>query len=112
MNDPREEKSVPSRLFFIDVNVTLTKKVSVLTDNYELVKDIDGHVYENLDNTDWETEYKESHYKINELLDMLKVYARNEIIHLPKGSVREIELRHIISDCEGWSVESESYEEG
>jgi hypothetical protein len=110
MNDPREEKNVPMRTFDVLASFTMTRKVSVLTSDYELVNDLDGHLFVDNSRTDWESAYKEDHYTVSELLGKLEAFATEEIKHIPKGSKRERELRNIINESRRWTCE-ECYEE-
>ena len=112
MKDPREEKSVPLRTFDVDVTYVLTKKASVVTSDYELSEDFDGHTVVETKYTDWNAAYEEDHYTVKELLDMLSDYAKKELRMLPSQSQRAIELRNILHDCEGWNLDEYNYEEG
>lgn len=112
MKDPTEERNAPMRVFDIEVTYTLFKKDTVVTNDYELECDDEGKLYEDTQSTDWYSAYKEDHYTVLELLDILKNRAKDELKKLPANSQRACELKRIIRDCKGWKLNESHYEEG
>lgn len=111
MNDPREEKVVPTRTFDVMATYTIQKKVSVLTDDYELYENDCGGFSAFTDNTDWEASYRQDHHTITELISKFAEMLKDELRHLPHDSLKAKELRLLLNDCYGWTVEGENYEE-
>lgn len=113
MKDPREEKNPPMQGFDVNVTCTLTKKASVVTDDYEVCEDLFGNKYNDTSRINWKDAYYEDHYyNIKSLLAELVVYAQKELRMLPQNSTRAREVQTLIRECEGWEIEEEHFEEG
>lgn len=111
MRDPREERSAIMRTFDVRATYTLSKRVSVLSDDYEIEALEDGSASVNTDKTRWEDAYTEDHYTVCELLEKLSEILKEKLHEIPYNSSKAIELRRMLSDCYGWSVDEYSYEE-
>lgn len=113
MKDPREEKTLPNREFYVDVSYTILKKAKVVTDDYTPILTEDGRICaENTANTDWKEAYESEHYTVLELLHELEQYINKELCMVAAGSGRGRELQRMKEDVQGWELEEEHYEEG
>lgn len=112
---PWNEKKIPERDFSVDVVCTIYKmNVQVCTSDYIPEIDEEGSSYANTENTDWATAYKrDHHHTIPQLLDILKGYVIKELRDdkVVKTKSHKDKLKHILDDCEGWILDSESYNE-
>lgn len=108
-NDPSapwNEVSVPEREFDITISQTLSKTVTITTDNY--IPEVDyetGDLYTNTSETDWYEVYENEHYTIPELLEHLQVFAKKELENVSPNSGIGRELQNIISACKDWIVD-------
>lgn len=103
---PWNEPVVPEREFEITISQTLSKLVTVTTDNY--IPEVDyetGHMYTNTSETDWYEVYENEHYTIPSLLEHLQVFAEKELKNVSPNSGRGRELQNIISACKDWIVD-------
>ena len=113
MKDPREDKHVPLCHFMCNATNVMVRKAKLLTNDYESMYDEDGqYVGDDTSNTDWENEYKHSHYTIPELLGELARYLKIELCEGNINKRRKSELKYMLADCEAWELEEETYEEG
>lgn len=111
---PWNEKKVPERDFPIVVVCTIYKmNAQVCTSDYIPEIDEDGDSYANTENTDWATAYKRDHYTIPQLLNILQGYVIKELRddNVVKTKNHKDKLKHILDDCDGWILDSESYDE-
>ena len=113
MKDPREDKHIPLRQFMCDATNVMIHKAKVVTNDYEQCYNEDGeYAGEDLSCTNWEYEYKNSHYTIQELLGELAKYVKKELCETNITKRRQSELKYMLEDCEAWETEEETYEEG
>lgn len=111
---PWNEKKVPEREFPVVVVCTIYKmNVQVSTSDYIPEIDEDEDSYANTENTDWATAYKRDHYTIPQLLNILQGYVIKELRDdkVVKTKNYKDKLKHILDDCDGWILDSESYDE-
>lgn len=114
-NDPSapwNDPVVPEREFEITISQTLSKTVTVTTDNY--IPEVDyetGDLYTNTSETNWYEVYEDEHYTIPELLEHLQVFAEKELKNVSPNSGRGKELQNIISACKDWIVDDYCIEE-
>ena len=108
---PYNEPVVPEQEFEITISQTLSKTVTVTTDNYNPILDESGLVYIDTSETDWYEVYEEQHYTITELLEHLQVFAEKELKNVSPNSGRGIELQNIINACKDWIVDDYCIEE-
>lgn len=109
---PWNDPVVPEREFDITISQTLSKIVTVTTENY--IPEVDyetGDVYINTSETDWYEVYENEHYTIPELLEHLQVFAKKELENVSPNSGRGIELQGIINACKDWIVDDYCIEE-
>lgn len=111
MKNPTEEKHVQMRTFDVRATYTISKKVSVLTDDYDIETLEDGSAAVCTDKTYWEDVYTEDHYTIRELLDKLADMLKSELRRIPYNSSKAIGMRKMLNDCYGWEIEESNYEE-
>lgn len=103
---PYNEPVVPEREFEITISQTLSKLVTVTTDNY--IPEVDyetGHMYTDTSETDWYEVYEGQHYTIPSLLEHLQVFAEKELENVSPNSGRGRELQSIINACKDWIVD-------
>lgn len=106
LDAPWNDPVVPEREFEITISQTLSKTVTVTTDNYIPEVDLEtGHVYTNTSETDWYEVYEEQHLNIQELLVILKEYATRDLKNTIPDSGKGRELKDIIEACENWIVD-------
>ena len=76
-NAPYNEPLIPERDFDVEVTITMSKVVTITTDNYvPEYDDEDGHTYANTENTEWDKEFENSgHFTIADLIEELKGYV-------------------------------------
>jgi len=112
---PWNEKEIPERDFLVDVEYTIFKaNVKVSTSDYTPDIDEEGYSCANTENTDWKSAYeRDHHHTISQLLDILKGYVIKELRDdkVVKTKNHKEKLKHILDDCDGWVLDSESYNE-
>ena len=105
-NAPWNEKRNEELAFDVDVTFTMSKRVTVKTDDYEQKDD-----YTDTSLTDFEMAYDANgHYTIAELLNELKTYIMADMKTCGDGTGKGVHLRHLLEECDGWSIVAE-YEE-
>lgn len=102
---PWNEEVVPNRIFKVCVSQTISKNTTVNTNDYHLeIDDEDNYPYADTSDTNWVTAYSNDHYTPLELIRMFKKsleYARDT--YSPNNSIFSIkQIKHLISECEGW----------
>ena len=83
-NAPYNEPLIPERDFDVEVTITMSKVVTITTDNYvPEYDDEDGHTYANTENTEWDKEFENSgHFTIADLIEELKGFSNEMDITL------------------------------
>lgn len=137
MNAPYNQVDVPEKDFDITCCQTLSKTVTVVTNNY--IPGASGCDYEpdgeggycacgwqdpdDTSDTNWSNEYKENdHYTPLQLIQMLKVRVEKELKELelspidsrhPYMKAAEVrKLKHLIEECDDWCDDETEFEEG
>ena len=111
-NDPNAPYNQPSDPDPIEVEcdtvVTLRKTIIVETDNYTPDYDDDGSFdIELFDNCiDLANKVEEQHYSLDDLLNELVKYLKNDLCVQSIPEKRKRELREMLADAEGWEVDS------
>lgn len=111
---PWNEKKIPDANFRVDVDCVLFKRdVQVCTSDYIPKIDEEGYSCANTENTDWKRAYTKDHYTVPQLLEILKGYAFKDLTDdkVVKTKTQKDRLKRIIDDCDGWVLDSESYNE-
>lgn len=111
---PWNEKKIPESNFLVNVEYVLFKEnIKVCTSDYTPDIDEEGYSCANTENTDWRTTYKRDHHTIPQLLDILKGYVIKELRDdkVVKTKNHKDKLKRILDDCDGWILDSESYNE-
>ena len=88
----------------VTVSQTLSKDVSIFTDNYRVEPDEDGlHSYV-MEDVNLKDLYKEQHYTIPQLLKILKKDYKHRLANItdPKKAAY---YQEIIEECENWVVD-------
>lgn len=109
---PWNEPVIPEKDFDLTISQSLSKDVTVCTNNYRSEYDEeDGNSYINTDDTNWNKVYKEGHltplqliHKFKEFLGVEMKYTEEELAkkHSPIRRMKRSFLKYLISECEGW----------
>ena len=108
-NAPYNQLELPEEEFDITVTQTLSKTLTVATDNYRYIEeaDEDGRYVEyDTDETDWEDVYAEDHHTPEQLIALFKRFLERKDEEEIPDSIRQ----HLIKECEDWIVEEQSIE--
>ena len=130
---PWNESTVPEKEFEITCSQSLSKTVSVLTDNYipgasgvDYESDDEGgytavgwHDSDDTSDTNWDKEYKNGHYTPLELINKFKEYLVKqwdilkdaEEANDARTKQKKREIKHLIEECEGWTEDETEYVE-
>ena len=112
-NAPYNEPLIPEREFDVEVTITMSKVVTITTDNYvPEYDDEDGHTYANTENTEWDKEFENSgHFTIADLIEELKGYVVDDMKTCAPNTRKVSHLKRLLLACEDWETIDESYEE-
>lgn len=112
-NAPYNEPIIPERDFDVEVTITMSKVVTITTDNYvPEYDDEDGHTYANTENTEWDKEFENSgHFTIADLIEELKGYVVEDMKTCAPNTGKGAHLQRLLLACEDWETIEESYEE-
>ena len=112
-NAPYNEPLIPEREFDVEVTITMSKVVTITTDNYvPEYDDEDGHTYANTENTEWDKEFENSgHFTIADLIEELKDYVVEDMKTCAPNTRKVSHLKRLLLACEDWETIDESYEE-
>lgn len=110
---PYNEPVIPERDFDVEVTITMSKVVTITTDNYvPEYDDEDGHTYANTENTEWDKEFENSgHFTIADLIEELKGYVVEDMKTCEPNTGKGAHLKRLLLACEDWETIEESYEE-
>ena len=110
---PYNEPVIPERDFDVEVTITMSKVVTITTDNYvPEYDDEDGHTYANTENTEWDKEFENSgHFTIADLIEELKDYVVEDMKTCAPNTGKCAHLQRLLLACEDWETIDESYEE-
>ena len=110
---PYNEPVIPERDFDVEVTITMSKVVTITTDNYMPEYDEeDGHTYANTENTEWDTEFRNSGcFTIPDLLSELKEYVKADMETCSPNTTKGAHLKRLLEACDGWDVIEKNYEE-
>lgn len=98
---PWNQPMIPGKDYSVTVSQTLSKSVTVFTDQYKEEVDEDGHVFANTEDTDWRSIYGEQHMTILELLAECKSKLET-LMDTPIGSKEHKRIAYLIAECESW----------
>ena len=112
-NAPYNEPLIPERDFDVEVTITMSKVVTITTDNYvPEYDDEDGRTYANTENTEWDKEFENSgHFTIADLIEELKGYVVEDMKTCALNTRKVSHLKRLLLACEDWETIDESYEE-
>lgn len=112
-NAPYNEPLIPERDFDVEVTITMSKVVTITTDNYvPECDDEDGSMYANTENTEWDKEFENSgHFTIADLIEELKGYVVEDMKTCAPNTGKGAHLQRLLLACEDWETIEESYEE-
>ena len=110
---PWNQPVIPEREFDVEVTITMSKVVTITTDNYvPEYDDEDGHTYANTENTEWDKEFENSgHFTIADLIEELKGYVVEDMKTCAQNTRKVSHLKRLLLACEDWETIEESYEE-
>lgn len=113
---PWNENTCTKKEFGVLISQSLSKSTTVHTSDYEEEEDYNDIINQqvitfNTNNTKWENAYREEHKTLQELLDILKSYIKEDIQKYKstnkENSIKRINyLTSLLEECEGW-VENE-----
>ena len=112
-NAPYNEPLIPERDFDVEVTITMSKVVTITTENYgPEYDDEDDHTYANTENTEWDKEFENSgHFTIADLIEELKGYVVEDMKTCAPNTRKVSHLKRLLLACEDWETIDESYEE-
>lgn len=106
-NAPYNQVELPEREFEVTISQTLSKPVTVFTNDYNLEIDCDEEgKYETLDTSDtaWKDVYEDEYHTPAQLIQMLKLVLEENkkkgIFFKSQGFTDDL-----IKECEGWCVD-------
>lgn len=115
-NAPYNEESVPEMDFKVTVSQTLSKTVTVSTNDYipgasgvDYETDDEGHSYAvpyqedpDTSDTDWKAVFENCEFKIQDLLNELKRYVLSDLSMTGPNTGKGRYLRQLLEACDGW----------
>jgi hypothetical protein len=123
---PWNEPSVPEKEFGVTCCQTLSKTVTVYTDNYtpgaegvDYESDDEGgytavgwHDDDDTSDTDWAEEYHANDYHTPlQLIELFKRYLEHTLDDKVQVSTSTSYIKHLIEECEDWSEDETEYVE-
>jgi len=121
---PWSEPEIPEKEFDVTCCQTLSKTVTVVTNNYipgasgvDYEYDPEGsvavgwHDPDDTSDTNWADEYHDNeHYTPLQLIELFKKHLENELIRM--GEVKnERWIKHLIEECSDWTEDETEYVE-
>ena len=119
---PWNDPEIPEKEFEVTCSQTLSKSVTVWTDNYvpgasgvDYEPDDEGGYYasswhdsDDTSDTNWKEEYSLCHETIPSLLNILKEYIKKDLEYGDSKFSKE-HLEYLLEECDGWTVDEEEY---
>jgi hypothetical protein len=101
---PYREETIPELKFDVTISQTLSKTVTVKTDDYIPVKVGNPcvRIHPDTTNTDWRQAYENEHFKIQDLLQELKEYAKSDLAMSGVNTNKGKYLKKLIEACDNW----------
>lgn len=121
---PWSEPEIPEKEFDVTCSQSLSKTVTVITNNYipgasgvDYEYDPEGsvavgwHDPDDTSDTNWADEYHDNeHYTPLQLIELFKKHLENELIRM--GEVKnERWIKHLIEECSNWTEDDTEYVE-
>ena len=117
---PWSEPDIPEKEFDVTCTQTLSRTVSVLTNNYVPGGEwreyddgitIGGHDPDDTSDTNWADEYHDNDYHTPlQLIELFKQYLENDLNRM--GEVKnERWIKHLIEECSNWTEDETEYVE-
>lgn len=103
-NAPWNEPVIPEKDFDITVSQSLSKDITVCTDQYRPeYDDEDGRTYANTEDTDWNTVFENNNYHTP--LQLLQLFGEVLQKDLENGIVFKNPrfTQELINECQGWT---------
>ena len=102
-NAPYNEPVIPERDFEVMISQTMSRTVTVTTDDYQPEFDEeDGNTYTNTENTDWKKVYENCDFKLQDLLSELKQYVLKDMEGTGPNTGKGRLLKRLLAACDGW----------
>ena len=102
-NAPYNEVEIPEREFEVTISQTLSRTVTIVTDDYYPEYDEeDGRTYANTENTDWEKVYENCDFKLQDLLEELKGYVQSDMAMTGPNTGKGRHLKRLLEACDSW----------
>ena len=102
-NAPYNEPVIPERDFEVMISQTMSRTVTVTTDDYQPEFDEeDGNTYTNTENTDWKKVYENCDFKLQDLLSELKQYVLKDMEGTGPNTGKGRPLKRLLAACDGW----------
>lgn len=123
---PWNEESIPEKEFDVTCCQTLSKTVTVYTDNYtpgasgvDYEPDDEGgytavgwHDDDDTSDTNWADEYHDNdHYTPQQLIELFKRYLEHMLDDKVQVSTSPSQIKHLIQECEDWQEDETEYVE-
>ena len=123
---PWNEPEVPEKEFDMTCCQTLSKTVSVWTNNYnpgasgvDYEPDDEGgycavgwHDDDDTSDTNWADEYHDNdHYTPQQLIELFKRYLEHMLDDKVQVSTAPSQIKHLIQECEDWQEDETEYVE-
>ena len=106
---PWNQKDNQEKEFGVTCSQSLSKTVSVKTDQYVVEYDGDGP-YINTSETIWEEEYHDNdHYTPIQLIELFQKFLLDEVNGSNTVSRNPKYLNHIITECNNWTEDETEY---
>lgn len=110
-NAPWNERVIPERDFDLTISQSLSRTVTVCTDDYNPeYDDEDGRTYANTENTDWNKVYSENYHTPLQLIQLFKEVLQKD---LEKGIIFKNQrfTDSLIEECNDWSDDETAFAE-
>lgn len=102
-NAPYNEPVIPERDFEVMISQTMSRTVTVTTDDYQPEFDEeDGNTYANTENTDWKKVYENCDFKLQDLISELKQYVLKDMEGTGPNTGKGSHLKRLLAACDGW----------
>lgn len=111
-NAPYNQVDPPEHDFEVTVSQTLSRNVTVTTQDYSYEEDVDedgAYVNYNTEDTDWKEVYNNEHETIESLLTQFKEMLEAKIEECENFEADNkkyiAHLKYLAEECEGWCVD-------
>ena len=104
---PWNQEPVPEKEFEVTISQTLSKTVTIKTDDYTRIVTHEAHnrIYEDYADTsytDWKQAYENNNFKLQDLLEELKGYVQSDLAMTGSNTSKGRHLKRLLAACDGW----------